>query len=115
MNKIGTLLILFSIATYVVCLYIWNPEIPGRFPACLLYSFTGIKCPGCGGQRAIHCLLHGELLRALRYNSLILTFLPAFVIGLYTHKLSRYKWYPYLGITVILLYAVVRNLGRVEF
>lgn len=37
-------------------------------PGCLFHKLTGIKCPGCGGTRALQALLNGEALAALRYN-----------------------------------------------
>lgn len=42
-----------------------------------------MHCPGCGGTRALHHLLHGEPLPALRHNALALVALPplAWVLG----------------------------------
>ena len=39
------------------------------FPKCLFFSLTGLQCPGCGSQRALHSLLHLDLVAALRYNA----------------------------------------------
>lgn len=47
-----------------------DPNEPGHYPACPLYRFTGLYCPGCGGLRGVHALVHGELLTALRDNAL---------------------------------------------
>lgn len=49
---------------------------------CGLYRFTGFLCPGCGGQRALHHLLHGEFLTALKDNAVFVVGLP-FLIYLY--------------------------------
>ncbi len=46
---------------------------------CGLYHMTGLYCPGCGGQRAFHYLLHGEIIKALRYNVLFVVGIPFFV------------------------------------
>ena len=35
---------------------------------CPFKLLTGLQCPGCGGQRAVHALLHGDVVGALRYN-----------------------------------------------
>lgn len=49
---------------------------------CGLYRATGLLCPGCGGQRAFHHLLHGHILTALQYNAVFILGLP-FLIYLY--------------------------------
>ncbi|MDO5509845.1 MAG: DUF2752 domain-containing protein [Weeksellaceae bacterium] len=46
------------------------------FPACSFKAFTGLDCPGCGGQRALHSLLHGDVLRALSFNAFYIILLP---------------------------------------
>jgi len=39
---------------------------------CPLYRTTGVYCPGCGSQRAIHHLLHFDLIKAAHNNMLLL-------------------------------------------
>ncbi|WP_205614271.1 DUF2752 domain-containing protein [Streptomyces dangxiongensis] len=46
-----------------------DPNEPGHYPACPLYRSTGLYCPGCGGLRGAHALVHGDLLTALRDNA----------------------------------------------
>ena len=38
---------------------------------CPFHRLTGLYCPGCGSTRAIHLLLHGQVLAALRHNVLV--------------------------------------------
>ncbi|WP_330340638.1 DUF2752 domain-containing protein [Streptomyces sp. NBC_00557] len=47
-----------------------DPNQPGHYPVCPLYRLTGLYCPGCGGLRSAHALVHGDLLAALRDNAL---------------------------------------------
>lgn len=42
----------------------------GMMPPCLINEWTGLHCPGCGGTRAFQALASGDLLGALRMNSL---------------------------------------------
>lgn len=53
----------------------FDPTKAQFFPACPLYSMTGLACPGCGLTRGFHALLHGDLLTAIDYNALIPVFL----------------------------------------
>ncbi len=48
------------------------------FPRCALKAATGWSCPGCGGLRATHALLNGNLAAAWRLNALFVVFLPVF-------------------------------------
>lgn len=50
------------------------------FPSCPSRQFLGIYCPGCGSQRAVHQLLHGDWLQAFRYNPVLLLTLPLLVV-----------------------------------
>ncbi|MEU6401838.1 DUF2752 domain-containing protein [Streptomyces sp. NPDC046985] len=47
-----------------------DPNQPGHYPACPLLRLTGLYCPGCGGLRSAHALVHGDLLTALHDNAL---------------------------------------------
>ncbi|HBI58692.1 MAG: DUF2752 domain-containing protein [Duncaniella sp.] len=49
------------------------------FPRCVFKMATGLDCPGCGSQRAVHALLNGEFAAAVRYNALFLAEIPLLV------------------------------------
>jgi hypothetical protein len=66
----------------VAVLYFFPPEQHRFYPRCLFYTLTGIQCPGCGGLRAVHRLLHGELAAAWRFNPLVVLLLPLIAIWL---------------------------------
>ncbi|MFE9770174.1 DUF2752 domain-containing protein [Streptomyces sp. NPDC005931] len=46
-----------------------DPNQPGHYPACPLLRLTGLYCPGCGGLRSAHAVVHGDLLAALQANA----------------------------------------------
>ncbi len=56
--------------------FYFDPSVAGFFPPCPFLHLTGFFCPGCGSQRALHHLLHGELIRSADHNLLFVAFLP---------------------------------------
>lgn len=44
---------------------------------------TGLECPGCGSQRAIHSLLHLDIGAAFKFNALLVSSLPLVILLLY--------------------------------
>lgn len=38
---------------------------------CLLHTWTGYYCPGCGGTRAVYALFSGKLFLSIRYHPLV--------------------------------------------
>ena len=99
----------------IAFVYFFSPEQFPFYPRCLLFTFTGLSCPGCGGLRAMHHLLHGEFLRAFQLNAMFVLALPVgLVIGgwllLRRGQLSldeRWVW-PFLALTI--LFGIARNL-----
>jgi hypothetical protein len=77
--KIGIIVVLLMVGA--VFYFSINPATSKYLPRCVFLVITGYKCPGCGSQRAIHSLLHGNLIDALRYNAFFLAALP--LIALY--------------------------------
>lgn len=51
----------------VAVYYAVTPD-SGLYPRCLFLQLTGWQCPGCGSQRAIHALMHGDWAGAWSYN-----------------------------------------------
>ena len=54
----------------------FNPAESPFYPRCLFRSTTGLLCPGCGGLRATHQLLHGHIAAAWALNPLAVLLLP---------------------------------------
>ena len=54
-----------------------DPHLAGSYPACTLYSLTGLYCPACGGTRAGYDLLHGDLAGSFARNPAV----PLLVLG----------------------------------
>jgi len=102
---------------------LWHFEPRGQFffPRCTFLQVTGLQCPGCGGLRATHALLHGDVASAWRLNALWVAALPlgawsaaAMALERWTgrripHPLGwRRAWIPV--VVAILAFGVLRNL-----
>jgi hypothetical protein len=101
-------------------LYAFSPAEYSFYPFCLFHEMTGLHCPGCGGTRAAHQLLHGNVLAALRLNALLVVSLPFcgwWGIGVATGRIGRRPagtscslrrlW---LLLALALVFGVLRNL-----
>ena len=114
MKKAALFCVGLLFVAYCVALFTFDPSKYSLFPRCPMYWLTGLKCAGCGGQRALYCLLHGEFLQALRFNCFLIVVFPVFAIGLSKGPFAKKKWYPYIGLVLMLIFMVVRNLPGVD-
>ncbi len=80
----------------VLALIYWrfNPSAVDYFPKCPFLQITGLKCPGCGSQRAVHFLLNGRLRAAFFENPLLVAIIPYLVAGLLFETLNWKEKYP---------------------
>lgn len=69
------LLLGVALATALIVYFLFDPATT-PFPRCPFLMLTGLKCPGCGSQRAIHSLLHLDIAAAWRYNALLVLSIP---------------------------------------
>jgi hypothetical protein len=84
------------------------------FPTCPFKALTGWNCPGCGGLRMTHDVLHGDLAAAIVDNVFLLVGLPMLAAWLLVRWRRGEKLMPMPAIVVIAIAAitwtVVRNL-----
>lgn len=68
----------FAAALLFALSVLWRFEPAGQsfYPQCKFLRMTGWKCPGCGGMRAAHALLHGNWVEAWNYNRLAVLAFP---------------------------------------
>ncbi len=64
----------------IAVLFWFDPAQGGFYPVCMFHRTTGLLCPGCGGLRALHQMLHGHFAAAFQLNPLIFIGLPAAVV-----------------------------------
>jgi hypothetical protein len=87
-------------------LFVWDPAQHDFYPRCVFRALTGWECPGCGGLRAVHALLHGDLATAWRWHPLLVGALgltPLFLPGV-----AR-RFGPAALLAAIAVFGLVRN------
>lgn len=83
-------ILLLSLAlTGLLLYYLFNPAERLLFPKCPFLLMTGWQCPGCGSQRAIHYLLHFQIVDALKMNFLVVLAVPYIMFALYCELMRR--------------------------
>ena len=110
------ILVLLLVSLY----YFFNPTVSNFFPKCPFHTITGLYCPGCGSQRAIHDLMHLNIFEAINHNALMF-FAFTFGIGLYLYSEKKFSDLiyhpksPLIIFGIIFLFGVLRNLDRFHF
>ncbi|MGA8330876.1 MAG: DUF2752 domain-containing protein [Mycobacterium sp.] len=66
--------LLAAALTYIALVDPHDPD--SFFPVCPFRLLTGWNCPGCGGLRMVHDVLHGSLAAAVADNVLLLVGIP---------------------------------------
>ena len=116
--------LLIPIAIGIVIYYFADPT-QGLLPKCPFYFITGLYCPGCGSQRAIHALLHGDGGMAMAYNPLFVlavffllaegVFALLKFLGYQVRSLSVRRHTPFIVLVIVLCFWVLRNLTFAPF
>ena len=65
-----------AVSAALYLLYKFPPGSSWFYPRCLFHQLTGWNCPGCGGLRATHHLLHGHFREAFLFNPLLFVLAP---------------------------------------
>lgn len=89
------------------------------FKQCAMKQIFGIPCPGCGGTRAIKCLLSGDILDAIYYNAFAVYSIIGYLIFLISRllqKLTKGKikgikfksWYLFSALVVLVIQYIIK-------
>lgn len=76
----GPILLLGAVLLY----HAVDPSCCVWLPRCPFHELTGWLCPACGGQRALHGLLHGRVAEAVGYNLFLVVAVPYFLAVVWT-------------------------------
>lgn len=85
-------IIVWTVAILVIALFyfLFDPSESEWMPQCIFYKVTGLQCMGCGTQRVIHSLLHGDISSAWQANRFLVISFP-FLIFLIWVELTRLR------------------------
>lgn len=112
----------FVLMAVAFVFYFLDPADYLFFPKCPFLMTTGLECPGCGSQRAIHDLLHFRIGDAFNQNAVVPIAIPYIFLGIYLDffggkekypRLERFffgEWAGFIVIFVIIGYWVLRNI-----
>ena len=118
-NSLALAIGLAAVLGVCALLFLFNPAEHAFYPQCFFHQVTGLHCPGCGGLRAVHELLHGQVLAALHLNVLAVLSLPLFA-GLLWREIAgrrrgisgRWIW----GfVAIMVIFTLLRNLPGFAF
>lgn len=113
-----------GIVAIIGMLAVFDPTTTGWPLHCPVKLITGLQCPACGTQRAVHALLHGRFQEAIHYNLFLLYALPYLILLIlgqllpkspWQRKLTRFAEHPRmvgLYIALFMLWFVLRNIMK---
>lgn len=109
-------MIISAILVAMLILFLKDPE-NGGFLACPFRSFSGLLCPGCGSQRALHDILHLRIQAAFDHNALLVLSMPLLLLQWLAGRLSCPTKLPsahnsvvFAWLLLVLGWAILRNL-----
>ena len=114
-----TLAVVAAIAIYS---YFVDTRGAALAPKCPIFFVTGYKCPGCGTQRALHELFHGNFIEFAGYNPILVIAIPYILILVYLQYLGGADRFPKANnivagrpaalawLFVIIAYLIIRNI-----
>jgi hypothetical protein len=125
LRKLAPVAVAMAALGVAAVLLTWNPS-AHAFPRCLFHMATGLYCPGCGCQRALHHLLQGDVRSALHFNLFVVLALPILLLGYVRWTLTTYgaRWpfgwrapaaWIWGFLAALLLYTALRNIPQYPF
>ncbi|MEJ6791859.1 MAG: DUF2752 domain-containing protein [Lacinutrix sp.] len=125
-NIVLSVIILLFTGGIIALYFLYNPSNSNYFSKCIFYSTTGLHCPGCGSQRALHHILQGNILTGLKHNLLlvllvIILIYKAVLFGLEKYYVKKFKSLLNNSkvikviLVIIILYWILRNVDYYPF
>lgn len=101
-------------------------KLPFLAMPCLLRTFTGYYCPGCGGTRAVYALLHLQLWRSFCYHPFVPYTAAVYGWFMISHTIEKIshrkfcigmKWNPawlWMGLAILMINVLIKD-GAIFF
>lgn len=117
---LGNIFLGISIVAGALFYYVLLPHL--SLPSCVLNTYFGLYCPGCGGTRAFISLLHGHILQSLWYHPLVpysALLFGAFMLTQALARLTRFRyfcglrfhnWYLYVALCILGTNWILKNI-----
>lgn len=102
-----------AVGVILALYFAFDPGSERFAPKCPLLMATGLKCPGCGSQRMLHALLHGDIAAAWRCNALLFLLVP-FLIALgvaSARRRSRPRFYRVMNSIPVIVAVTLALIG----
>jgi hypothetical protein len=120
-SRLWTIGLLTAAAGILAAVLFWfDPSRYGFYPVCAFHRTTGLLCPGCGASRAVHELLHGNLIAAMHFNAFFVCSLPVFGWLSVRYAVSRFRNQPvafevrpfwlWSILVAVVIFGIARNL-----
>lgn len=93
-RRVFAVLMLLVVPAMLIYLYRHQPGDKGYLPQCSFHQLTGLNCIGCGGTRAMHFLLHGQLKAAFWYNPIAILLGPYIAYAMTTWSIATLRGQP---------------------
>lgn len=95
------------------------------FPACPIYRYTGLWCPGCGFTRSVNCLLAGDFRESICWNPIPLYSITLWCLFITEESRERilhsaqkvpasyWSWMVRLGFLLWIIFILWKNLATI--
>ncbi len=124
--KIKYVIIGIGIIVLLSLYYFSNPSEVNYFPKCPFYWLTGFYCPGCGSQRALHHLLHFDIINTIDHNALYIVGLSTIAYNVSVNAMNKfgnkiyynYLYHPKTPLIIgglIIVFWILRNINLYPF
>ncbi len=117
--KLGIIFLIVVISFLIILVKFILPNF--EVPTCMWNKLLGVYCPGCGGTRAFIALMKGKILLSLWYHPFVIYSVVVYGAFMISHgfaKITKYRyikgipfypWYLYLGLFIIALNVIIKN------
>ena len=90
-------------------LYRFDPATTHGYPQCVFHALTGWQCPGCGTTRALHHLLHGDVIGAFRLNAMLFVTVPFATLASASRRFAIHPLTGWSAAVVTIAWWIARN------